>query len=135
MGNMWDRGQKNVRKVWRMKSKRCIDIEGQNMEVKMREEKSLILCHSLETTWEKEEYVEIYARDESLKYNMVERRVMRVEGVCWKEEEFWSILECEGTKEWREEILNMRLRNSDPIMGVQKVARCSNREDWHRIGS
>jgi hypothetical protein len=47
-----------------MTGKRRSDIGRQNIEVEMREKRSLISHHSLRRTWEKEEYTEICMRDE-----------------------------------------------------------------------
>jgi DNA repair ATPase RecN len=37
MGDIWINGEENNRNVWREVSKRCVDIERQNMEASMRE--------------------------------------------------------------------------------------------------
>jgi hypothetical protein len=39
MGDIWINGDENNRNVWREVSKRCMDIERQNLEVRMREKR------------------------------------------------------------------------------------------------
>jgi hypothetical protein len=67
------------------------------------------------------------------RYNLVGGGVWRWKGIrrgaeirlcpiCRKEEELWHTLECEGTKEWREMILEERIWNFDPIVGIQRLA-------------
>jgi hypothetical protein len=48
--------------------------------------------------------------------------------ICRKEEELSHILRCDGTKMWREEILDKRFWNIDPEIGIRKIAGCKNRE-------
>jgi hypothetical protein len=47
MGDIWINGEENNRNVWREVSKRCMDIERQNMEVSMREKRSLVFYNEL----------------------------------------------------------------------------------------
>jgi hypothetical protein len=47
--------------------------------------------------------------------------------ICRKEEESSHILRCDGTKMWREEILDKRFWNIDPEIGIRKIAGCKNR--------
>jgi hypothetical protein len=42
MGDIWINGEENNRNVWRDVSKRCVDIERQNMEASMREKRSRV---------------------------------------------------------------------------------------------
>jgi DNA repair ATPase RecN len=39
MGDIWINGEENNRNVWREVSKRCVDIERQNMEANIRKKK------------------------------------------------------------------------------------------------
>jgi hypothetical protein len=39
MGDIWIKEEQNNRNVWREVRKRCMDIERQNMEASMKEEK------------------------------------------------------------------------------------------------
>jgi hypothetical protein len=39
MGNIWIKGEESNRNVWREVSKRCMNIERQDMEVSMKEKK------------------------------------------------------------------------------------------------
>jgi hypothetical protein len=39
MGDIWINGEENNRNVWREVSKRCVDIERQNMEASVRGER------------------------------------------------------------------------------------------------
>jgi hypothetical protein len=43
-------------------------------------------------------------------------------------------LRCDGTKTWREEILDNRFWNIDPEIGIRKIAGCKNREMWQKLG-
>jgi hypothetical protein len=47
MGDIWIMGEENNRNVWREGSKRCIDIERQNMEASMKEKRSLVFYNEL----------------------------------------------------------------------------------------
>jgi hypothetical protein len=42
--------------------------------------------------------------------------------ICRMDEELWEILECEGAKEWREMVLEKRILNLNPIIGIQELA-------------
>jgi hypothetical protein len=39
MGDIWTKGEENNRNLWREVSRRCVDIERQNMEASMKEKK------------------------------------------------------------------------------------------------
>jgi hypothetical protein len=39
MGDIWKKGEENNRNVWREVSKRCMDIERQNIEASMKEKR------------------------------------------------------------------------------------------------
>jgi hypothetical protein len=43
MGDIWESGRNNNKNMWIRISKRCVDIERQNMEVMMRDKNSLTL--------------------------------------------------------------------------------------------
>jgi hypothetical protein len=43
-------------------------------------------------------------------------------------------LKCDGTKTWREEILDKRFWNTDPEIGIRKIAGCKNKELWQKLG-
>jgi hypothetical protein len=53
MADIWIKGEENNRNVWREVSKRCMDIETQNMEDSMREKRSLVFYNELKRSWEK----------------------------------------------------------------------------------
>jgi hypothetical protein len=36
--------------------------------------------------------------------------------------------------EWRKKVLYKTHWNLDPVIGIQKIAQCRNRENWHRTG-
>jgi hypothetical protein len=58
-------------------------------------------------------------------------------GICpirRKEEELSHMLICDGTKMWREEILDERFWNIDPEIGIRKIAGCKNKEMWQKLG-
>jgi DNA repair ATPase RecN len=59
MGHIWINGEENNRTVLREVSKRCVDIERQNMEASMREKKrSLVFYNELKSSWENKLYIE-----------------------------------------------------------------------------
>jgi hypothetical protein len=43
-------------------------------------------------------------------------------------------LRCDGTKTWREEILDKRFWNIDPEIGIRDIAGCKNKEMWQKLG-
>jgi hypothetical protein len=47
MGDIWIKGEEINRNVWRDVSKRCMDVEGQNMEASMKERRSLVFYNEL----------------------------------------------------------------------------------------
>jgi hypothetical protein len=49
-------GEENNRSVGREVSKRCMDIERQNMEASMKEKRSLVFYNELKSNWEKKLY-------------------------------------------------------------------------------
>jgi hypothetical protein len=54
--------------------------------------------------------------------------------ICRKEKELWHILKCEKMKEWREMILEKRIWNLFPTIGIQRLVRGRNTEYCHKIG-
>jgi hypothetical protein len=52
MRDIWINGEENIRKVWREVSKRCMDIERQNMEASVREKRSLVFYSEWRSSWE-----------------------------------------------------------------------------------
>jgi hypothetical protein len=59
MWDIWIMGEENNRNVWREVSKRCMDIERQNMEASMKEKRSLVVYNELQNNWEKEFFIEV----------------------------------------------------------------------------
>jgi hypothetical protein len=53
MGDVWRNGEEDNINVWREVSKRCVDIERQNMETSMKEKRSLVFYNELKSSWEK----------------------------------------------------------------------------------
>jgi hypothetical protein len=147
---MWRRGRENDRKSWKMVSQRCVDIEGQGMDTIMREKKSLISLKCLKRDWHKENYTSITTRESRRNIVWWRMGIWRLKGIrknveigicpiCRNEEELSHILRCDGTKMWREEILNKRSRNIDPEIGINKIAinkiaGCKNKEMWQKLG-
>jgi hypothetical protein len=141
---MWRRGRENNRNSWKMVSQRCVDTERQGMDTIMREKKLLILLDCLKRNWQKEDYTSITTRES--RRNMVwwRMRIWRLKGIrknveigispiCRKEEELSHILRCDGTKMWREEILDKRFWNIDPETGIRKIAGRKNKEMWQKL--
>jgi CRISPR/Cas system CSM-associated protein Csm2 small subunit len=56
-------GEENNRNVWREVSKRCIDIERQNMEASMKEKRLLVFCDELKNNWERKLYIEVCSQE------------------------------------------------------------------------
>jgi hypothetical protein len=54
--------------------------------------------------------------------------------ICKKEEELSHVLRCDGTKMWREEILDNRFWDIDPEIGIRMIAECKNKEVWQKLG-
>jgi hypothetical protein len=63
VGDIWLNGEENNRNVWREVSKRCMDIERQNMEASMKEKRSLVFCNELKSSWEKKLYIEVCTQE------------------------------------------------------------------------
>jgi hypothetical protein len=63
MGDIWINGEENNRNVWREASKRCMDIERQNMEASMREKWSLVFYNELKSSWDKKLYIEVCTQE------------------------------------------------------------------------
>jgi hypothetical protein len=57
-------------------------------------------------------------------------------GICpiCRKEELSHILRCDGTKMWREEILDKRFWNIDPEIGIRKIAGSKNKVIWQKLG-
>jgi hypothetical protein len=53
MGDISINGEENNRNVWREVSRRCVDIERQNMEASMREKRSLGFYNELKSSRKK----------------------------------------------------------------------------------
>jgi hypothetical protein len=62
VGDIWKNGEENNRNVWREVSKRCVDIERQNMEASMIEKRSLVFYSEFMNNWEKELYIDVCTR-------------------------------------------------------------------------
>jgi hypothetical protein len=63
MGDIWTMGEENNRNVWRKVSKRCMDIERQNMEASMKEKRSLVFYNELKNNLEKKLYIEVCSQE------------------------------------------------------------------------
>jgi hypothetical protein len=63
MGDIWIMGEENNRNIWREVSKRCMDIERQNMEASMTEKRSLVFYNELKNNWEKKLYIEVCSEE------------------------------------------------------------------------
>jgi hypothetical protein len=50
-------GEENNRNVWGAVSKRCMDIDRQNMEASMKEKRSLVSYNKLKNNWENKLYI------------------------------------------------------------------------------
>jgi hypothetical protein len=63
MGDIRIMGEENNRNVWREVSKRCMDIERQNMEAIMKKKRSLVFYNELKNNWEKKLYIEVCSQE------------------------------------------------------------------------
>jgi hypothetical protein len=58
MGNVWENGRNDDKKVWNRISKK-FDMEGQSTQIIMSERSSVTLCISIRSNWEEEKYTEL----------------------------------------------------------------------------
>jgi hypothetical protein len=58
------RVKENNNNVWKAVRRRCIDIERQDMEAKMRGKGSLTLYNELKNSWEREKYIDTCSFEE-----------------------------------------------------------------------
>jgi hypothetical protein len=111
----------------------------------MREKKSLILLNSLKRDSQKEDYTSITTRETRRSTVWWRMGIWRLKGIrknveigicpiCRKEEELSHILRCDGTKMWKEEILDKRFWNIDPEIGIRKIAGSKNKDIWQKLG-
>jgi hypothetical protein len=109
------------------------------------EKKSLILLNCVKRDWQKEDYTSITTRESRRNIVWWRMGIWRLKGIrknveigicpiCRKEKELSHILRCDGTKTWREEILDERFWNVDPEIGIRKIAGCKNKEIWQKLG-
>jgi hypothetical protein len=115
------------------------------MEAIIREKKSFILLNCLKRDWQKEDYTSITTRESRRSIAWWRMGIGRLKGIrknveigiCpihRKEEELSHILRCDGTKMWREDILDKKFWNIDPEIGIRKIARCKNKDMWQKLG-
>jgi hypothetical protein len=64
MRDIWRRGGENNSKAWTEISKRRADTEHRKMEANMRERISIVLYSKLESSWERENYIDTCAFEE-----------------------------------------------------------------------
>jgi uncharacterized lipoprotein YajG len=69
IGDTWKEGGENNSNVWAEIIKRYVDTKKQNMEVNMREKKSMAVYSELKNNWEKEIYVEVCTCDARMMEN------------------------------------------------------------------
>jgi hypothetical protein len=83
MGDIWINGEENNRNVglWREVSKRCVDIERQNMEISMREKRSLVFYNELKRSWEKKVYIEVCTQEARRGIEWWKMGIWRLKGV------------------------------------------------------
>jgi hypothetical protein len=112
-GDVWRRGGENNNNVWKVVSKRCTDTERQKMEANMREKRSLALYNEMKSSWEREKSIDICTFEERKGIGWWKMDIWRLKGmrgnidkgvcpVCRKEEGGSHILQCEGTRVWRD---------------------------------
>jgi hypothetical protein len=112
----------------------------------IRERKSLILLNCLKRDWQKEDYASITTREPRRSIVWWRMGIWRLKSIgknaeigicpiCRKEEEMSHILRCDGTKMWREEILDKRFWNIDPEIRIRKIAQCKLKSTvWQKLG-
>jgi hypothetical protein len=100
-------------------------------------------CNKNSRGWQKEDYTGITTQESRRNIVWWRMGIWRLKGVgkiveigicpiCRKEEELSRILRCDGTKMWREEILD-RFWNINPETGIRKIAGCKNKEIWQKL--
>jgi hypothetical protein len=81
MGDILINGEENNRNVWREVSKRCMDIERQNMEASMGEKRSLVFYNELKSSWEKKVYIEVCTQEARRGTGWWKTGIWRLKGV------------------------------------------------------
>jgi hypothetical protein len=119
VGDVWRNEEGSNINVWREVSKRCVVIERQNTEASMKEKRSLVFYNELKSTWEKKLYIEACTQEVRRGMGWRKMGIWRLKGVrenteqgmcpmCNKEGGWSHILRCEGTRCWREELVDKR---------------------------
>jgi hypothetical protein len=86
MGDVWRNGEENNRNVWIAVSRRCVDIERQNMETSMKDKRSLVFYNELKSSWEKKVYIDVCTQEA--------RR-----GIGWWKMGIWRLKDVRGNTE------------------------------------
>jgi hypothetical protein len=101
------------------------------METNMREKVSLALYNEMKSCWEKEKYIDICTFQERKGTGWWKMGSWRLKGmrgitdkgicpVCRKEEGGSHILQCEGTRVWRDRWLERKFTSVHPEIGIKK---------------
>jgi uridine kinase len=53
--------------------------------------------------------------------------------ICHKEEDQNNILRCKGTKIWRDEVMDYRIKNTDAEVCTKRRVACKSEEQWQKI--
>jgi hypothetical protein len=103
------------------------------------------VSYYLKRDWQKKDYTNTTTRESRRRIAWWRMEIWRLKGIrknveigispiCRKEEELSHILRCDGTKMWREEILDKRFWNIDPEIGIRKIVGSKNKEMWQKLG-
>jgi hypothetical protein len=145
MGDIWIKGEENKINVWREVSKRCMDIERQNMEASMKEKRSLVFYNELKNNWEKKFYIEVCTQEARRGIGQWKLDIWKLKGVrrnieqgicplCNKEGGRSHILRCDETKSWREDLVDRRFTSVDPEIGIRRVATNKDKNKLQKFG-
>jgi hypothetical protein len=123
-----------------------MNIEKNNMEASMREKKiTRFFCNELKSSWENKLCIELCTQEAGRGIGWWKMGIWRLKGVrgnteqgmcpvCNKEEGWSHILRCEGTRSWREELVDKRFINIEPEIGMRRIATIKDNDKLQKVG-
>jgi hypothetical protein len=98
----------------------------------------------LKSSWEREKYIDICTFEEGKGTGWWKMGIWRLKGmrgnidkgichVCWKEGGGSHILQCEGTRVWRDRWFERKFTSIHPEIGIKKITSNKMRENWTKI--
>jgi hypothetical protein len=99
----------------------------------------------LKSNWEKELYIEIYTQEARRGIGWWKMGIWRLKcargntnkgmcRICSKEEGWSHILRCEGTRRWRDKLVEARFTITDPEIEIRKIFTNKNKDKLQKIG-